>query len=149
MPLEEQEKKELEKRIMEQRRSVWKGEITPKRRTKKKQDLRKAKRLSDRQQENRKVEQVSEPQHQIIQDDSTEEKKETEQTLQSQKENETTEQILEQQLSNPKAKKKRRNVQSSVPSLRLALLVIIGLIAVIMIGVAIGYLAAVRGLIKI
>lgn len=57
--------------------------------------------------------------------------------------------IKQNQLNERRAKAKSRDYQSKAPTLKLALLVIIGLIGMIAIGITIGYLAAVRDLIKI
>lgn len=193
MVLDEREKEELAKKITEQRKSVWKGEVTPKRRAKKRQERKKAEQVPDRQQEHEEVEQIPEPHSGVVDDDSVEEHEEVKQSLDQPQERERnelakkvmeqrratwkgaagagsrtrrasenaerilrrhqeierTQQKLEQQPDEPKVKKKRRNVQSRVPSLKLALLVMIGLIAAITIGVAIGYLAATHDLLKI
>lgn len=122
MPLDEREKKELAKRIKEQRSAMWKGEVKTRSQTKKKRDIKTARRIPDHEQGREKVRQYSERQ----QDDKK------------------TEQSLEQPSGRPRIKKKSRDSQSKIPALKLALLVIIGLITAILLGVGIGYLAAVR-----
>lgn len=177
MPLDEREKEELAKKIMEQRRAVWKGEATDKRRTEKRRERKKTKPVLDRQQDREEIEQTLESPYRIA-----EEREEVEQTSEKQQEREKeeliekikeqrrsiwkgemtdkrrtkkkrerkkTKPVLDRQSNRPKARKKGKDAQSSVPTLRLALLVIIGLIAAIIIGMTIGYLAAVRDLIKI
>jgi hypothetical protein len=69
--------------------------------------------------------------------------------LDHQKGHREVEQISDHQSDEPEAERKSSGFQLSIPSLKLALLVIIGLIAAILIGVAIGYVAAVRDWINI
>lgn len=122
MPLDEREKKELAKRIKEQRSAMWKGEVKSRSQTKKKRDIKTARRIPDHEQGRERIRQYSERQ----QDDRT------------------TEQSSEQLSRRPRIKKKSRDNKSKIPALKLALLVIIGLIAAILLGVGAGYLAAVR-----
>ena len=128
MPLDERGKKKLAEKIKEQRRAMWKGEVTTRSRTKRKRDLRGARRVSDRQKEHEEVGQDLEP---FIDKDSVEEPREGEQ-------------VSDHQSNDPEAKREDSSAQSLIPTLKLALLVMIGLIAAILLGVAIGYLAAVR-----
>jgi|GEM_PF-1886271 len=176
MPLNEREKRELAKKIEEQRRSMWKGEATDKRRTKKRRERKKTKLLSERQQDHEEIEQTLESPYQI-----TEEREEAKQILEKQRESEKeelaekikeqrrsmwkgevtdkrrtkkqkrkkTKPALDRQSNTPKSRRRGEDVQSKVPTLKLAFLVIIGLIAAIIIGVAIGYLVAIHDLIKI
>lgn len=127
MPLDEREKKELAKKIKEQRSAMWSGEAKTKNETKKKRDIKTARRIPDHEQGREKIRQYSERQ----QDDKT------------------TEQSSEQLSRRPRIKKKSRDNQSKIPALKLALLVIIGLIAAILLGVGIGYLASVRNWIPV
>jgi len=194
MPLDEREKEELAKKIMEQRRAMWKGKTVTKRPTKKGRESRKSKRVLDRQQKHEEVKQAPTP-YQEVADDSAEkhqeieqtseskherereelakkiveqrrsvwkgrtavktrtkgsrESKRTEKTLDRQKEHAKVEQTLARHSDKPRARRRDENTQSRVPSLKLALLVIVGLIAAIAVGVAVGYLVAARDLIKI
>ena len=111
---DKREKEELTKKIVEQRRSVWKGKTAVKPQTKR-----------------------------------SRESKRTERTLDRQKEHVKIGQTLARHSDKPRVKRRDENIQSRVPSLKLALLVIVGLIAAIAMGVAIGYLVAVRDLVKI
>lgn len=131
MPLDEREKKELAKRIKEQRRAMWKGEVATRSRTKKRRDLRGARRVPDHQEEHQEAGQHSESHRETVGEDSVEEHQESEQ-------------VSDRQSDEPEARRKDSIAQSNIPPLRLALLVMIGLIAAILIGVAVGYLAAVR-----
>ena len=79
MVLDEREKEELAKKITEQRKSVWKGEVTPKRRAKKKQARKDAERVPDRQQEHEDAERTPEPQLRVMDADSIEEQEEVKQ----------------------------------------------------------------------
>jgi predicted ribonuclease toxin of YeeF-YezG toxin-antitoxin module len=176
MPLSEREKKELAKKIAEQRRSVWKGEVTDKPRNKKRRERKKTMPVLDRQQDREEIEQTLEFPYQI-----TEECEETKQILEEQRESEKeelaekikeqrrsmwkgevtdkrrakkqerkkTKPALDRQSNTPRSRGKSKDVQSKVPTLKLAFLVIIGLIAAIIMGVAIGYLVAIHDLIKI
>jgi hypothetical protein len=176
MHLDEGEKRELAKKIEEQRRSMWKGQATDKRRTKKRRERKKTKPVLYRQQEREEIEQPLESPYQI-----TEEREEAEQALQGQQRSEKEElakkieeqrrsmwkgevtdrrrtkkkqkrkknkPALNRQSNRPKTKRKGKDVESKIPTLKLAFLVIIGLIAAIIAGVAIGYLAAVHDLIR-
>lgn len=195
MPLDEREKEELAKKIMDQRRAMWKGETATKRPTKKGRESRKSKRVLDSQQKHEEVKQAPTPYQEVADDDSagehegiertsesederereelikkiveqrrgvwkgqtavqtrtkrSQESKRTKKTLDRQKEHEKVEQTLARHSDKPRARRKDENIQSRVPSLKLALLVIVGLIAAIAMGVAIGYLVAIRDLIKI
>jgi len=175
MSIDEREKKELAKKIAEQRRSMWKGEATSKYRTKKKR--KKTKPVLDRQQDREAIEQTPESPYQIAQERSEvgqalEEQQELEREelarkvkeqrrsvwkgdvtnrrrTKKKRERKKTKPVQELQSNRPKAKRQVKDVQSKIPSLKLALLVIIGLIAAILMGVAIGYLVAVHDLVKI
>jgi hypothetical protein len=177
MPLDEREKKELAEKIVEQRRSMWKGEAKDKRQKKKRRERKKTKPVLDRQQDREGIQQTLVPPYQITKDRQEQEVEQPIEKQQKREKEELTEKIKEQRRSvwkgeptdkrrtkkrerkktkpvsdrqsNRSKEKKDKDARSSVPTLRLALLVVIGLIAAIMIGVAIGYLAAVRDLIKI
>lgn len=185
MPLDKREREELAKKIMEQRRSTWKGEATVKRPPKKKLERKKTEQTSgrqrkyrktvpasDRQQKHEEPKEGSKPDHWIVDGKPAEERREVKQISDRQQERKEPEQTSElhyriidekpvekreevkqtigrQSDNKPKAKKRDRDIQWNVPGLKLSLLVIIGLIAAIMIGVAIGYWAAVRDLINI
>jgi len=129
--MDEREKEELAKKIKEQRRTVWKGEAESrsptKNPTKRRWDFRKARRISDQEQGQEKVKLYSERQQQ----------------------REKTEQSPEKPLDRPRTKKKSRDSRLKVPALKLALLVIIGIIAAILLGVGIGYLVATRSWLSI
>ncbi|MFC1718946.1 hypothetical protein ACFL6S_35170 [Candidatus Poribacteria bacterium] len=192
MPLDERERAELAKKINQQRRSMWKGQVTKderdgKKREKVEQDLKP-------QQTHEEVQQISEPPNQMMEEKSVEEIKEVEQPLERVKEGEkeelaekikqqrrtvwrgepaakskrkkrelrSTRRVLdyqqeikptEQSTANPpnerETKEKSRDYRSKVPTLKLAIIVILSLIGVIAIGVVIGYLAASRDLINI
>ena len=120
--MDEREKEELAKKIKEQRRTVWKGEAESRSPTKRRWDFRKARRISDQEQGRKKVRLYSERQQQ----------------------KEKTEQSPEKPSDRPRTKKKSRDSRLKIPALKLAVLVIIGIIAAILLGVGIGYLVATR-----
>ncbi len=185
MPMNEREKKELEEKIKNQRRAMWKGEAAGKDKTKnsrtlEKQPEHKAREateetaeqhgfvwkkaaasknqakttpVSEEKELERKIAEQRRAMWQGQPDTGRERKrresKMVEEALHQQQESERTEDTLEYQVDDTKPKRKQRNTGPRIPSLKLALLVIIGLIGAIIIGVAIGYLAAARNLIKI
>jgi hypothetical protein len=119
---DERAKTELAEKIEEQRRAMWRGESKAASRTKRRESKKSSPTL--------KRGDLGTP------------------VLARQQEHGRAEQTLDQQLDKPKARE-NRGFRLNVPTLKLALLVIIGLIAAIIIGVAVGYVAAVRDLIKI
>ena len=149
MPLDEREKRELAEKIAEQRKSVWKGEVSTKRDKKKGKEPNQIERTLDRQQGHEKIQETLEPRYSTGHKDFAEERKEIQQFPEQRREHESIKQTSGRRSDKPKSKRKSRNSRSSVPTLKLALLMIIGLIASIIMGVAIGYLIAVRDLIKI
>jgi hypothetical protein len=111
MPLNEREKKELAKRIDEQRRAMWTGEVESRSQTREEKQGR------------GKIGQF----------------------FQRLKRGKKTIQRPEQPSDRLREKRKSRDTQSKIPALTLALIVIVSLIVCILIGVGIGYLAAVHG----
>jgi hypothetical protein len=187
MPLDEREKKELEKKIKAQRRSMWKGEVTSKNRIRRSGEKREARPISRDQQEygketaaqrgsawkeaaaarNRAKAELEIRENELVPDDQqkSEEAKlankiaeqrrsmwegQASNKREKKRANRKTQAIInERQSDEPGAKRKERDTRSNVPSLKLALLVIISFIGAVLIGIAIGYLAAVRDLINI
>jgi Flp pilus assembly protein TadB len=125
--MDEREKEELAKKIKEQRRAVWKGETKSRNQKRARRDFTTARRISDQDQGREKVRLY----------------------LERQQEKESVELSFEQPSDIQRMKRKSRDSRLKVPALKLALLVIIGLIAAILLGVGIGYLVAVRNWISI
>lgn len=190
MPLDEREREELAKKINQQRRAMWKGQVTKERRTKEKR--RKEEQPPETQQQDEGIAQTPEPLSQAVEEDPQKEPGRIEQLPERVKEREKeelAEKIRQQRRAvwrgKPEARSKRkkrgpgsakrvlnyqqeiepaeqrdvnqpnkpkeksRDYKSKAPTLKLALIVILGLIGAIAIGVAIGYIAASRGLINI
>ena len=180
MPLDEREREELAKKINQQRRAMWKGQVTKGRQTGKKREANKAEESSIPQP-------TVDPGYQTVEEEPTEELKEVEQTpveikktdreelaekikqqrrtvwkgepetrarrkkqesrsnrrvLDYQQETEPIEQLVPNPIDEPMAKEKSRDYQSKAPTLKLAVIVILGLIGAIAVGVTIGYLVA-------
>jgi hypothetical protein len=134
MSLDDQEKKELAKKIREQRRSVWKGETTSGSRTANRGKSRDSGR--DLQQE-----QTSESHRNFMEGDE-----ESSPALQDTLSTELTSDI---QAGEAKPKSRIRDTILKPPKIGLALLVIIGIIAAMILGAAIGYLLASLDLLKL
>jgi hypothetical protein len=194
MPLDEREKRELEERIRNQRRAMWKGEVKDKTQAKKKLRRTKASPVLRDPQRDEEARQILEKRlgtekeetagivtksrrslgrhsarngSKVVQSDDRlrsmpEDRRayeEIERVPAKQQEREKTElerKIKEQRRSvwngrtgTELERRKGRETPSRIPSLKLALIVIISLIGAVMIGIAIGYLAAVRDLINI
>lgn len=132
MSLDDQEKKELAKKIREQRRSIWKGETTSGSRTANRGKPRDSGR--DPQQE-----QTSESHKNFVEGDE-----EASPALQD-----TLSTELTSDAQAGEAKSRIRDTILKPPKIGLALLVIIGLIAAMSLGAAIGYLLASMNLIKL
>jgi hypothetical protein len=132
MSLDDQEKKELAKKIREQRRSVWKGETTSGRRTANRG------RPGDSGQEPQQ-EQTSESHKNFVEGDE-----EASPALQD-----TLSTELTSDAQAGEAKSRIRDTILKPPKIGLALLVIIGLIAAMSLGAAIGYLLASMNLVKL
>jgi hypothetical protein len=189
MPLDEREKKELEKKIKAQRRSMWKGEVTSENRIRRSGEKREARPISRDQQEygketaaqrgsawkeaaaarNRVRAELEIREDELVPDDQqkSEEAKLASKIVEQRKfmwegqasskrekkkkrgSKKTQVIINERQSDEPGVKRKERDTRSSVPSLKLALIVIISFIGAVILGISIGYLAAVRDLINI
>ncbi len=134
MSLDDEEKKELAKKIREQRRSIWKGETTSSRRP-----VNRGK-LGDSGQD---------PQQERTPDsyrDFLEGDEETSPILQDTLSIELT---SDTQTDAARSKSRIRGTILKPPRIGLALLVIIGLIAAMILGAAIGYLLASLNLLRI
>ena len=134
MSLDDQEKKELAEKIREQRRSVWKGETTSGRRTSNRGKPRDSRR--DPQQE-----QTAESYKNFVEGD--------EEAAPALQDTLSTELTSDAQTDEAKPKSRIRGTILKPPRIGLALLVIIGLIAALILGAAIGYLLASLDLIKL
>jgi len=134
MSLDDEEKKELAKKIREQRRSVWKGETTSGSRTANRGKPGDPGR--DPQQE-----QTSESYRNFVESDE-----EASPLLQDTL---STELTSDAQTTGTKLKSRIRATILKPPKIGLALLVIIGLIAALILGAAIGYLLASLDLLKL
>lgn len=134
MSLDDQEKKELAKKIREQRRSVWKGETTSGRRTSNRGKPRDSGR--DPQQE-----QTSESHKNFVESE--------EKASPALQDTFSTELTSDAQTTEAKSKSRIRDTILKPPRIGLALLVMIGLIAALILGAAIGYLLASLDLIKL
>ena len=134
MSLDDQEKKELAEKIREQRRSVWKGETTSGRRTSNRGKPRDSGR--DPQQE-----QTSESYGNFM--------KGEEEASPAWQDTLPTELTADTQTGAARSKSRIRGTMLKPPRIGLALLVIIGLIAAMILGAAIGYLLASLDLIKL
>lgn len=134
MSLDDQEKKELAKKIREQRRAVWKGETTS--RSRKTNRGKPGGSGRDPQQE-----QTSESYKNFVEGEE-----EASPTLQDTL---STELASDAQAGEAKPKSRTRDTILKPPRIGLALLVIIGLIAALILGAAIGYLLASMDLIKL
>ena len=194
MPLDEREKKELEERIRNQRRAMWKGEVKDKNQVKKKlRSTKTSPALRDQQRDEEarqtlekrigaekketantatkprrslrrhlarngpKMVQSDERVRSIPEDHRAYEEVERVPVKQQERDKkELAKKVKEQRRSvwsgrtgNELERKKGRDIPSRIPSLKLALIVIISLIGAVLIGITIGYLAAVRDLINI
>ncbi len=134
MPLDDQEKKELARKIREQRRSVWKGETTSSRRPANKGKPGDS--GQDPQQER-----TSESYRNFMEGD--------EEVSSALQDTLPTELASETRTDEAKSKSRIRGTILKPPRIGLALLVIVGLIAAMILGAAIGYLLASLNLIKL
>jgi hypothetical protein len=134
MSLDDQEKKELAKKIREQRRSIWKGETTS--RSRKTNRGKPGGPGRDPQQE-----QTAESYKNFVEDD--------EEAALALQDTLSTELTSDTQTGAARSKSRIRSTILKPPRIGLALLVIIGLIAALILGAAIGYLLASMDLIKL
>lgn len=134
MSLDDQEKKELAKKIREQRRSVWKGE------TKSSSRAANIDRTRDSEQ-NPQQEQASESYKNLVESD--------EEASPALKETFLTESTSDARTDEAKPGSRIRGTILKPPKIGLALLVIIGIIAAMILGAAIGYLLASLDLLKL
>jgi len=134
MSLDDQEKKELAKKIREQRRSVWKGE------TKSSNRAANIGRTRDSGQ-NPQQEQTSESYKNLVEGD--------EEASPALKETFLTEPTSDARTDEAKPGSRIRDAILKPPKIGLALLVIVGLIAALILGAAIGYLMASLNLLKL
>jgi len=134
MSLDDEEKKELAKKIREQRRSVWKGETTSGSRTSNRGKSRDSGREPHQ-------EQTSESHRNLMESDE-----EASSLLQDTFPAELT---SDAQTDEAKSKSRIRATILKPPKIGLALLVIIGIIAAMILGAGIGYLLASLDLIKL
>lgn len=180
MPLDEREREELAKKINQQRRAMWKGQVTKGRQTRKKREAKKPKGSSDLQptidtsyqvaeaEPTEELEEVEQPLEEIKKSDREElaekikqqrrdvwkgepetrarrkkqKSRSSKRVLDYQQETEPIEQPISNPIGEPIAKEKSRDYKSKAPTLKLAVIVILGLIGAIAIGVTIGYLVA-------
>ena len=166
MSLNESKKRELAKKIEEQRKTVWKGEAASKRRIRKRREYKKTGSVSEHQQEYSEDAQASETYRSVRDYNSARDETAAEQNQAQPQEPENDDlkkKIAEQRratwqgevTSRRRMKKKRKTagpdseLQSKLPRLKIALLLILGLVFAIALGVAIGYLLASHDLIKI
>lgn len=134
MSLDDQEKEELAKKIREQRRSIWKGETTSSRRPAnrgKPEDSEQDPQQERTPESYKNLMEGDEEASPILQD-----------TL-------STELTSDTRTDEAKPKSRIRGTILKPPRIGLALLVIIGLIAALILGAAIGYLLASLDLIKV
>jgi hypothetical protein len=134
MFLDDEEKKELAKKIRKQRRSVWKGETTSIRRTANRDKPGDSGRDPHQ-------EQTSES-HKNFMEDDEEASPPLQDTL-------STELTSDARTDEAKSRSRIRDTILKPPKIGLALLVIIGIIAAMILGAAIGYLLASLDLLKL
>jgi hypothetical protein len=166
MSLDEKQREELAKRIKEQRRAIWKGEINYKRQDKSQNhkntvQIWKHQRKINKQRENHEklyyeIDEepisVSEEEEQIpeleyIIDKQTSSNKNMH--IERDRIDETTDQITQDEPNTKKNRRRFKFISFTPPNLLTSLLVIIILIVLIVMGVAIGYILAVKDLINI
>ena len=151
MSLDENKKRELRKKIEEQRRSMWKGQMESGRRKRSGRELRETDRVSDQQPQEQN--QSTEYNYVVLGDASVVKQTEAKQ-MRAEREKDQKElarKIKEQRRAvwMGKASSDQREARSRLPRLGLALLIILGLIGAIAIGIGIGYLLAFYDLIGI
>ena len=134
MSLDDEEKKELAKKIREQRRSVWKGETKSSRRSANRGKTGDSGRDPHQ-------EQTSES-YKNLMEDNEEASPALQDTL-------STELTSDTRTDEAKSKSRIKGTILKPPKIGLALLVIIGIIAAMILGAAIGYLLASLDLLKL